>query len=167
MKTRSSFPLMRHCWRHLLFLHWEVPAEELQELVPRELEIDTFDGKAYAGLVPFTMHGIRFNCFPNSRPFTFAFHETNVRTYVNFRGKDPGVWFFSLDAANKPAVHFGRRVYRLPYHFAKMNLNTGDKLSYSCERLWPGPTPATGEVTCRLLEELPTAEPGTLDDFLV
>ena len=32
------------------------------------------------------------------------FHETNVRTYVHLDGRDPGVWFFSLDAANPVVV---------------------------------------------------------------
>ncbi len=34
------------------------------------------------------------------------FHEINVRTYVHANG-EPGVWFYSLDAAN-PALASGR-----------------------------------------------------------
>ena len=46
-------------WHHLLFLHWEIPVAELQALLPRRLTVDTFEGKAYIGLVPFTMTGVR------------------------------------------------------------------------------------------------------------
>ena len=45
--------VMHQDWHHLLFLHWKVPPQELQQLVAPELTIDTFDGNAYVGLVPF------------------------------------------------------------------------------------------------------------------
>ena len=48
------------------------------------------------------------------------FHELNVRTYVHHKGKKPGVWFFSLDAASRLAVWGARRLYRLPYHEARI-----------------------------------------------
>ena len=32
------------------------------------------------------------------------FHETNLRTYVRLGDRDPGVWFFNLEAANSIAV---------------------------------------------------------------
>src|SRR5439155_910626 len=51
--------VMRQDWHHLLFLHWEVPPSELQALLPPGLDLDTFDGKAYVGLVPFTLTGVR------------------------------------------------------------------------------------------------------------
>jgi len=41
-------------WRNLLFLHWEVPADAVAKLLPRGLSVDTFEGRAYVGVVPFT-----------------------------------------------------------------------------------------------------------------
>ena len=79
----------------------------LRPLIPQRLSIDTFDGRAFVGLVPFTMQGIRLAYFPPV-PGTTAFHETNVRTYVHLEGRDPGVWFMSLDAANALAVRVAR-----------------------------------------------------------
>ena len=90
--------VMRHRWAHLLFLHWAVPPEQLRPLLPPGLDLDTFEGRAYVGLVPFTMTGVRPVLLP-PLPLLSSFHETNVRTYVHRRGRDPGVWFFSLDAA--------------------------------------------------------------------
>ena len=97
--------VMRQRWASLLFLHWVVPLDLLRSLVPPELEIDTFEGRAYVGLVPFTMTGVRPTLLPAIRRCS-DFHEVNVRTYVHFRGRDPGVWFFSLDAADPFAVAF-------------------------------------------------------------
>src|SRR5688572_26394727 len=84
-------------WHHLAFLHWEVPRAELQALIPPELTVDLFEGKSYVGLVPFTLTGVRPILLP-PLPGVSSFHEINVRTYVHRDGRDPGVWFFSLDA---------------------------------------------------------------------
>src|SRR6476646_1279096 len=105
---------MRQDWHHLLFLHWEIPPQELQALVPPELTIDTFDGIAYVGLVPFTLTGVRPVGVP-PLPWVSSFHEINVRTYVHREGRDPGVWFFSLDASSALAVAAARAAYKLPY----------------------------------------------------
>ena len=98
---------MRQNWRELLFVHWPIPPEELRPLVPPHLELDLFEGTAYVGLVPFTMTGVRPVGLPPVR-WLSRFHETNVRTYVHRDGRDPGVWFFSLDAANRVAVSLAR-----------------------------------------------------------
>ena len=49
--------------------------------VPPQLELDLFDGRAYVGLVPFTMTGVRPVGLPSVWGLS-SFHETNVRTYV-------------------------------------------------------------------------------------
>src|SRR2546425_10260967 len=101
-------------WADLLFLHWIVPADQITPLLPPVLTLDTFEGHAYIGLVPFTMTGVRPVWAPPVAPLS-DFHETNVRTYVHLKGRDPGVWFFSLDAANTIAVRIARAVCKLPY----------------------------------------------------
>jgi uncharacterized protein len=47
--------------------------------------------------------------------------ELNLRTYVSYGGKR-GVYFFSLDAASRLAVWTARTTYKLPYFFAKMDV---------------------------------------------
>ncbi len=121
---------MKQTWLDLCFAHWPVPVDELRRRIPSGLgtsgldasglEIDTFDGQAWIGIVPFTMTGIRFHWLP-PLPGLSAFHELNVRTYVT-RGGKPGVWFFSLDAASKLSVLGARKLYHLPYYFARMSL---------------------------------------------
>ncbi|MFO0593257.1 MAG: DUF2071 domain-containing protein [Polyangiaceae bacterium] len=153
-------------WRTLLFLHWEVPVEALRPLLPPELTIDTFEGRAYVGVVPFTMRDVAPRwAFPV--PGVSHFHELNVRTYVHFEGRDPGVWFFSLDAAGTIAVLAARAGWDLPYHRATMDMQVnGDEIRYSSERLWPGPKPAKLGVHYRLGDVLGPAQPGTFEHFL-
>lgn len=112
----SERPVMRQKWRDLLFVHWPIESEALRPLVPAQLELDLYDGRAYVGLVPFTMTGVRPVGLP-SVPGVSSFHETNVRTYVRLGDCDPGVWFFNLEAASAIAVRLARWLFYLPYHY--------------------------------------------------
>jgi uncharacterized protein len=134
VRARPSGPsLMRQNWGKLLFMHWAIEPAGLRPLIPAELSIDTFDGHAWIGVVPFTMWGIRASFLPPI-PGTSAFHELNVRTYVHYQGV-PGVWFFSLDAAHRLAVWGARAFYHLPYFNATMRLQQTEKtIDYSSER---------------------------------
>ena len=150
-------------WRHLAFLHWRVPVATLRPLVPAELAIDTYDGDAFVGIVPFTMEGVRPRWAP-AMPGLSSFHETNVRTYVHCDGRDPGVWFFSLDAANRIAVWAARTFWNLPYHHARMSLEVGAGATrYVSERRAGG---AALRATWRPTGSPAAATPGTLEHFL-
>ena len=100
-------------WDNLLFLHWPVDAERMRALVPADFEIDTYEGSAWVGLVPFKMANCRFRGVPRLASTT-NFLECNVRTYVRARGV-PGVWFFSLDAQTLLPVLGGRWLWSLNY----------------------------------------------------
>ena len=152
----SGRTAMRQQWSDLLFLHWPVPVEALRPLIPEPLQIDTYDGVAYVGLVPFTMTGVRPTWAPPV-PGVSNFLEVNVRTYVHYQGRDPGVWFFSLDASQSLAVRIARRFWNLPYRFARMSQtrSADGSISYRSDRLWPGPLPAGCDLTYR-----PEGEPG-------
>src|SRR6184192_4154326 len=148
--------VMRQDWHHLLFLHWEVPPRELQRLVAPELTIDTFDGNAYVGLVPFTLSGVRPILTP-PLPWISSFHEVNVRTYVHNRGRDPGIWFFSLDASSAIAVAAARAAYKLPYFQSQIDfLASSDPIptiDFAAHRTDPGgPTPANARIQYRAME---------------
>jgi len=111
---------MKQIWHDLLFAHWPVPPSLMRPLVPPQMTLDTFDGGCWIGVVPFHMSGIRGRWFP-ALPGLSRFPELNVRTYVTRDGK-PGVYFFSLDAANLPAVWAARTFYHLPYFHAAMRV---------------------------------------------
>jgi uncharacterized protein YqjF (DUF2071 family) len=152
-------------WRTLAFLHWEVPPEAVEALLPSGLFVDTFEGRAYVGVVPCTKLDVSPWWSP-SVPGVSNFHELNVRTYVHAGGR-PGVWFHSLDAASSIAVVAARTGWHLPYHRASMELVEGDgEVRYRSRRLWPGPKPADFEVRYRIGEPLGHAVPGTFEHFL-
>lgn len=151
-------------WRHLLFLHWPVPVEALRPLVPARLAIDTFDGVAYLGLVPFVMEGVR----PAWAPEALAFHflETNLRTYVHLDGQAPGVYFFSLDAASRLAVRLARLRWGLPYFLARMDLQLHDtELRYAMQRR--GRDAPALHVRYRVGDALGPAPPDSRDFFFL
>jgi len=156
---------MHQNWGKLLFIHLAIDAELLRSLIPSQLSVDTYDGKAWIGVVPFTMWGIRASFLPPI-PGTSAFHELNVRTYVHFKGL-PGVWFFSLDAANSLAVWGARTFYYLPYFNAKMSLEQrGSRIEYSSMRN-DGRGPAADlHAAWTIGECLAQARPGSLEFFL-
>lgn len=158
-------PIMYQNWGKLLFMHWRIDPKVLRRLIPSQLEIDTFDGSAWIGLVPFTMWGIRAS-FLLAIPGTSAFHELNVRTYVYHRGV-ASVWFLSLDAANLLAVWGARTFYHLPYFNARMSLvQTGNTISYSSVRKDRRGASAEFHANWSVGETLPAASPASLEFFL-
>jgi uncharacterized protein YqjF (DUF2071 family) len=167
---------MRQKWRDLLFLHWAVSPEAIRPLIPPQLELDLFEGTAYVGFVPFTMTGVRPVWLPPVWGLS-TFHETNLRTYVRLGDRDPGVWFFSLEAANSVAVLLARAFFHLPYHRAHMFLErertkgraptNSTTIVYAGVRLWPGPLPASYAIRATPSGNTRFAEPGTLEHFLI
>jgi uncharacterized protein YqjF (DUF2071 family) len=124
-------------WRDLAFLHWPVAPDVLRARIPPGLELDTFGGEAFLGVVPFHMTGVRPRFAP-PLPGVSSFVELNVRTYVVAGGR-PGVWFFSLDATSRLAVRGARWSFHLPYFDARMSsTREGGFVRYRSERVHRG-----------------------------
>jgi len=161
----AGLPLIRQWWGKLLFMHWPVAPSALRPLVPPQLSIDTFDGQAWVGVVPFTMWGVR-PYFGPPVPGLNSFHELNVRTYVHHRGV-PGVWFMSLDINNAVAKWGGRQFFFLPYYNADIRLRQeGRTINYSLRRTSEDAPPASFDAAWAVGGRLPTAEPDSLEFFL-
>jgi uncharacterized protein YqjF (DUF2071 family) len=123
-------------WHDLAFLHWPISKEIIRPLIPASLELDTYDGDCWIGIVPFYMTGVRHRLLPAFRWYS-DFLELNIRTYVRNQGKS-GVWFFSLDAESLLAVKTARWSFQLPYYHAAMNLTReGKAIRYSSRRNSP------------------------------
>lgn len=86
---RDAARAMHMTWHDLLFAHWRVDAAKLRRWIPPGLEVDTYDGSAWIGVVPFHMSGIRLRGLPRI-PTTHRFIELNVRTYVTERALTGG-----------------------------------------------------------------------------
>ncbi len=127
--------VMRQTWRRLTFLHWPFRPELIRPFIPTALTLDTFDGSAWLGLVPFEIYGT---------PLLPYFPETNLRTYVTGPDGSRGVWFFSLDAASPAAVIGARIGYHLPYFWSDMRVTANDAtIHYQSRRHWPHASAAT------------------------
>jgi uncharacterized protein len=156
-------------WSDLLFVHWRLPADVVAACLPRQLSVDPWEGDAWIGLVLFQMSGVRpwWAC---PLPWLSSFPETNLRTYVRFRGGEPGVWFFSLEASNPIAVWIARRFWSLNYFWAKMQIeHHGRGIHYASRRR--GSVSAVGTRVAAEIATEPSAAfnaaTGTLDHFLV
>jgi uncharacterized protein YqjF (DUF2071 family) len=146
----------------LLFAHWPVPAEVLRPLVPPQLPLDTFGGQSWIGIVPFHMSNVRPRGVP-PLPLVSAFPELNVRTYVTLDNK-AGVYFFSLDAANVPAVWTARALYHLPYFYAHMRAHVrNDEVDYTSERFL---TPAEFKAKYRPVRGVELRASNTIETWL-
>ncbi|MEX0886065.1 MAG: DUF2071 domain-containing protein [Phycisphaeraceae bacterium] len=132
--------VMRMRWHRLLFMHWAIDPAALRPLVPAPLELDTLAGRAYLGVIPFTMSDVRPRLTPRLGRLS-RFPELNVRTYVRV-GDKPGVYFFSLDIPRRLPVHVARGVYRLAYYLAEMSVDVASdgEVRYQSRRLPTAPS---------------------------
>lgn len=153
---------MFQSWRELLFGHWSVSPATLRLLVPAQLELDLFDDRAWVGLTPFRVSGMRLRFLP-ALPRISTFPELNLRTYVRY-GDRPGIVFFTLDADSLPAVLAARMVYSLPYRRAEMQVRReGEWIRYRSRRR-EGNAALSGRY--RPIGSVFQAQPGTLEHFL-
>jgi uncharacterized protein YqjF (DUF2071 family) len=156
---------MTQSWHNLLFAHWPVDARALQEKLPAGLPLDTFDGQAWLGIVPFAMTNVAPRGVP-SVPFVSSFLELNVRTYVTLHGK-PGVYFFSLDANSTIAVTAARTLFQLPYYLATMTLEErGGQVTCTSTRDTTIEGVAEFAASYRPVGSVQMAKPGSLEYFL-
>jgi uncharacterized protein YqjF (DUF2071 family) len=155
----------RQRWNDLLFLHWKVDPQIVQATLPTGLIVDTYQGAAYLGIVPFFMERVRPRWLPPV-PGLSWFQELNVRTYVHDEQGRPGVLFYSLDCNQPIAVWIAQRAFHLPYFHARMSATrTVKQVDYHCQRKdWPE---AGLDFSWRMPGETREAVPGSLEFFLV
>lgn len=160
---------MTQQWCDLLFAHWPIPVETMRALVPPSLALDLWDDRAWIGVVPFRMQGVRPRAVA-ALPWLSAFEELNVRTYVTVwdRGiEKPGVFFFSLEAANPIAVAVARRFFKLPYFNAQMALrDDGQMINYRSNRTHRGAPAAEFLGTYQPTGPIYRSQPGSIDAWL-
>jgi uncharacterized protein len=152
-------------WDRLTFLHWRFEPQAVQRLLPTGLTVETMDGSAWVGLVPFFLR-VGLPGVPSVR-WLSRFAETNVRTYVRSPDGARGIWFFSLDAERLGAVLIARSTYRIPYFWSQMRIEqAGSTISYRTRRRWPRPSGVRSEVVIEVAERFGPDELTELDHFL-
>ena len=158
---------MHQDWGHLLFLHWPVPPEQLRPSLPPGLELDLYEGRAYVGLTPFTMTEVRPAGCPRSRSSRASTRPTSGPMSTP-EGRDPGVWFFSLDAASALAVIGADLLGFLARIDMTIDRSPGAApIDYRPQRRWPGPTSASCSVRYAPRGPVTSAALGSLEYFLV
>ncbi|WP_407699103.1 YqjF family protein [Streptomyces alkaliterrae] len=127
------FPVLRATWTTQTFLHWPYPPGRVQELLPRGLTVQRYEGAAWVSLTPFVMAGARGPGARARLPGLATFPETNLRTYV--RGPDgrDGLWFFSLEVTWRPML--AARALGVPYRLGRLQVTRGgDRVRYTGAR---------------------------------
>jgi hypothetical protein len=153
--------VMGQTWEDLLFAHWPVDPEALERVVPPQLPLDLVDGKAWVGVTPFAVKGLRVRGAPPP-PVLSSFPEINVRTYATVNGQ-PGIFFFSLDTSSRLGVETARRSYRLPYFHARQRF---DGRTFESTRTHADGPPAEFRGSYRPAGDASPAPPGSIDHFL-
>jgi uncharacterized protein len=138
--------LVAQCWHELLFAHWPVPLRQLRRVVPPQLTIDTFDDRAWLGVVAFRISDIHLRGLP-SLPGVASFPEVNLRTYVRL------------------AMAIARPWFRLPYHYADTRLG---ELSGDGTRVFSSRSPTRTDfcATYRPVAPAQRSEPTELETWL-
>jgi hypothetical protein len=173
--------LLSQSWNDLLFAHFPVDPPLLRGLVPEAMTLDLYDGVAWLTVSPFCTTHMRPSGVPPVPGLSY-FPRVNLRTYVTMRdrkGQDkPGVYYFSVDAANLSAVWFGRIWLHMEYWHSKIKVSgatiaarkpEGRSIHFRSQRLH-GPKAEAGPVRLEVSytpEGSPaTARRGSLDEFL-
>jgi uncharacterized protein YqjF (DUF2071 family) len=129
-ETHRPWPVSARPWatyqrlNHLLFAHWPVPVSAVQPYIPKGVEVDTFDGTAWIGIVPFRLTHFRSPVTP-PLPGISTFLEINVRTYVT-DGEKHGVYFFSLNANHPVIVLSGQVLFHVNWRDARISSEISD-----------------------------------------
>lgn len=126
--SNRNYPLPERNWKYYqewhnsVFLHWNVPAGIISELLPPGLQLDTFEGTAWVSLVEFEVKKMRPHYFPPF-PYISNFKELNVRTYVTYNGIR-GIYLLSIETDKMIEVLFTRTFIGLPYRKSDIKKNS-------------------------------------------
>lgn len=158
--------MLHQRWDELAYFHWSYEPEVVQRLLPAGVRVDTFDGRAWVGLIPFEMRRVQLGPTPPI-PYLSHFIEINVRTYVLDAHGRRAVWFFSLDVPRASIVGVARSVFSLPYCFASADHTVrGDHHRYEMRRRWPHRRRPAATIDFTVGERIPDGDVTSLDHFL-
>jgi hypothetical protein len=154
--------LLHHRLRSIVFVHWPYEAAEVERLLPPGLSVDLHCGRAWVGMVLFTVR-MRVRATPVV-PWVGTSNQANLRTYV--RGPDgrAGVWFLSLDGSRLLPAVLAQWTWSMPFAWSRVDLRReGDTITYDCARRWPTRPAAHGHASVEVGARTAT---GDTDRFL-
>jgi uncharacterized protein YqjF (DUF2071 family) len=179
--SRRREPLFLADWDRVLMIHYEVPPDELQKVVP--FELDCWDGRAFVTLVAFTLCRMRPRIGGKLAELLFrpiSTHEfLNIRTYARHQ-HEPGIFFLAEWLSNRLSVALGPRIFGLPYRFGHLRYehphpdgqfagrvidDLGAALQYTAAPV--SLTPAIPSLVTRHSSPLLPCESGSLEEWLM
>jgi uncharacterized protein YqjF (DUF2071 family) len=99
-------------WNNVLLLHWSIPAEALDGLLPEGVVLDTYNGQAWISLAAFGVSRMKLKQI--IIPFASDFEEINLRTYVVADSK-PGIYLLSVETDKLLVALLARVFTGIPY----------------------------------------------------
>lgn len=157
-------PFMSQRWTNLAFLHWSYEPSVVQRLLPEGVVLDTHQGSAWVGLIPFTMQKIRFPRGP-AVPLLGTFPEVNVRTYVRGPSGERSVWFFSLDIPRLVPSLVARAAFGLPYYWGRGRAHQIEGMHRWFVKRW-GRRGAKSEIAVEFGDPIGCHQTSSLESFL-
>lgn len=105
-------------WNYLINITYAVDPEVLLPHLPKGLNLDIVEGKAFVSFVAFEFNDVKVKGF--KIPFHRNFPEINLRFYVNRNGKR-GVVFIKEFVPKYFVALIANKIYNEPYSAVKMN----------------------------------------------
>jgi hypothetical protein len=118
--TGARPTIVRQRWDAIAFLHWAMPPAAVQAAVPDGLRVETFDGAAWVGIVPF--RNVVMPPLVSLPRWTYL--EVNVRTYVRGPDGTSGIFFFAFDVPYVWMVVIARAVLGARYEWTATDVRT-------------------------------------------
>lgn len=103
-------------WQNIIMANYAVPASVLKKYLPKGVELDLFNNKAYVSLVGFMFKNIRIFKLPI--PFMGTFEEVNLRFYVKRTINNEtrrGVVFINETVPYKAVAWLANKLYKEHY----------------------------------------------------
>jgi uncharacterized protein len=103
-------------WENIIMANYAVAPEVLQAFLPRGIELDLYNGKAYVSLVGFMFKGTKI--FKMPIPYFGTFEEINLRFYVKRKDGDiekRGVVFINETIPYKVVAWMANKLYKEHY----------------------------------------------------
>ena len=110
-------PFLTAEWRRLILLTYAIDPSLLIPHLPKGLELDMRDGRAFVSFVAFDFLNTKVKGIPF--PFHINFPEINLRFYVK-RGETRGVCFIKELVPRRMIALIANKLYNEPYEYTPM-----------------------------------------------
>jgi uncharacterized protein YqjF (DUF2071 family) len=104
-------------WSSVGFVHWSYPPDQVERLLPPNLQVDMYGGRAWVGYQFLTVApaaGSLLDRLPGGFSSRAAFNEMRLRVCVVDENGLPGLHHLSVDVNRPSVVRWQRRTLNLP-----------------------------------------------------